>query len=559
MKTSGAVSRRRFLTLATIGVASAGVFAACSQTPAPAPTAASSTSNEASKGSAPTAAPAPKAGGASAGQKVKVSISHIGGGSLEGSEASDRMKQVRSAFPNIEIENRWMSYAAYVDKISLITATGDLADLQFANAFNDVPLMMDNDLLHETNALLDTEGKHILAATPKDAWDSTIYDGKQFAAAHNIYDLNIWGVFYRKDWLDKLGEKVPETLDQYAELLKKFTFNDPDGNGTPDTYGRAFMPSIKFDDDIFHAFDVAVGHHANGFWRERDGKLALDWVHPGMKEAWAWLRARWADKSIDPDSLTAQISYRGQQWDAGRIGSEYAAWTGMDNQVITLRKVDPKADIVPGPALKGPKGSQGFTGEGFPWTYVIPKKSQNPEAAMRIIDWFFIPQNAARFTCEGELGITNKGVNDKGWCMEYTPTEKRAMGEEWTNRVNQAKDISAYGGLWTPFGAEAVRPWLLNTMPDDMKAHFEGILKGRYSEVARQGMNYAAKYVKISQKKRPTPSEKKYWPGLQSRFLELMTQVVAGTIALDQGWKDWQSFFEQNGGSTLTKEVNDLK
>src|SRR4029077_9051787 len=116
---------------------------------------------------APTVRAAPKPASA---PRVKLSISHIGGGSQDGSEKSDRMKQLRANFPNLDIENRWMSYSAYVDKISLITSTGDLADLQFANAFNDVPLMMDSNLLLETGPLLDKVGTHIKAATPAEAW-----------------------------------------------------------------------------------------------------------------------------------------------------------------------------------------------------------------------------------------------------------------------------------------------------------------------------------------------------------------------------------------------------
>ena len=75
---------------------------------------------------------------------------------------SVRMKELRTAFPDADIENRWVSYAAYVDKISVMAATGDLADLQFCNAFNDVPLMMDNNLLLETGPLLEKTGKQIL-------------------------------------------------------------------------------------------------------------------------------------------------------------------------------------------------------------------------------------------------------------------------------------------------------------------------------------------------------------------------------------------------------------
>ena len=109
------------------------------------------------------------------------------------------------------------------------------------------------------------------------------------------------------------------------KLLKDMTFKDPSKGVTKPTFGRMFLNSIKFDDDLFHAFDVAVGHHANGFWRDRGGKLALDWVHPNMKTAWDWLGQRWADKVVDPDSLTAQLDYWGQPWTAGTIGTMYSA------------------------------------------------------------------------------------------------------------------------------------------------------------------------------------------------------------------------------------------
>jgi hypothetical protein len=308
MQIPSPTSRRAFLRLTSLG-AGGLVLAACAPAPAASPTAAPAAAQPTAAPAAaqPTAAPAaakptvalaaqpapttvPAAAtaavSAASGAKGKLSISHIGGGSLDGSEKSDRMKQLRATFPNLEIENRWMSYSAYVDKISLITSTGDLADLQFANAFNDVPLMMDSQLLLETGPLLDKAGTHIKAATPAEAWDSTNYGGKQYAAAHNIYDLNVWGIYYRKDWLDNLGAKIPQTLDEYAQLLKDMTLKDPSKGVTKQTFGRMFLNSIKFDDDLFHAFDVAVGHHANGFWRDRGGKLALDWVHPNMKTAW---------------------------------------------------------------------------------------------------------------------------------------------------------------------------------------------------------------------------------------------------------------------------------
>ena len=335
---------------------------------------------------------------------------------------------------------------------------------------------------------------------------------------------------------------------------------DPGGTGKP-TFGRALFNSIKFDDDLFHAFDVAVGHHANGFWRDRGGKLELDWVQPGMKEAWGWWRARWAEKVFEPDSLTPADHLQGPGLER-RHGRQPVRRLDGHRHLASSRyaRPTPKAELVAGPALKGPKGAQGLHRRGLPvGLRASRRRRQVAEQAVKLIDWTFQPKQAARFTCEGELDYTLKALNEKGYCVEYTTQEKIAMGAEWNDRVNRAQDIVAYGGWWLPLGGNAVRPWLLNTMPADMKAHFEGVLKARYSPAALQGMEHSMKFTKTTGKKRPTKSEKQYWPAMQTRFLEVMTQVVAGTLPLEQGWTDWQAFFQKSGGPTLTQEVNDIK
>lgn len=41
----------------------------------------------------------------------------------------------------------------------------------------------------------------------------------------------------RQDWLNNLGMSMPTSLEEYLEVMKAFTFNDPDGNGKDDTWG----------------------------------------------------------------------------------------------------------------------------------------------------------------------------------------------------------------------------------------------------------------------------------------------------------------------------------
>lgn len=504
------------------------------------------------------AAPAPAAGGegGAAAEPITISISHIGGGSLEGSEKSQRMILLRESFPQFNIDNQWVSYAGYLEKIPLAIASGDLADLQFCNAFNDIPLMMEADILAECGPLLEEHGQNVLEVTPAQAWDSTLYDGRQMAAAHNVYDLNIWLTIYRQDWLDAVGLAVPQTIDEYGEVIRAFTTMDPDGNGAADTYGRTLYNTIRFDDDIFHAFGVAVGHHMNGFWRERDGALALDWVHPQMKDALAWLRAAWADGAFHPDSISIPLGHGADAFLGGFVGNMYSSWSGIDSSTERLHTVNPDGVLVPGPAPEGP-GGRGFTGEGWPWCYVIPATAQHPAECMQILNFFYSPEVVGQVFCDGVLGVTNKGLDENGWCVEFTRAEKAEMGEKWGEMQNEVQDITIYQGLWMPYNTVGGTPIFPN-LPPDMTAHFEEILTNKYSETALEARTISQEYIRLTAKKRPVAAEQESWPGLQTRFSEFISQAVAGTIDLDQGWDEWLAYFDANGGPTITEQVNAL-
>lgn len=82
------------------------------------------------------------------------------------------------------------------------------------------------------------------------------------------------------------------------------------------------------------------------------------------------------------------------------------------------------------------------------------------------------------------------------------------------------------------------------------------MLRSKYSPEALRGMEMARKFVKLSEKKRPVPADRKYWPALQARFSEFISQAVSGDIDLESGWREWLGFFQTNGGPQLVEEVN---
>ena len=46
-------------------------------------------------------------------------------------------------------------------------------------------------------------------------------------------------IVVRGDWLEAVGASLPTTVEEYAEVARQFTFDDPDGNGQKDTWGLA--------------------------------------------------------------------------------------------------------------------------------------------------------------------------------------------------------------------------------------------------------------------------------------------------------------------------------
>jgi ABC-type glycerol-3-phosphate transport system substrate-binding protein len=294
----------------------------------------------------------------------------------------------------------------------------------------------------------------------------------------------------------------------------------------------------------------------NGFWRDRDGALALDWVHPQMKDALAWTRDVWADGAFHPDSISIPLGRGSDAFLGGFAGNAYSSWTGVDSSLERMRAVNPDAVIVPGPAPEGP-GGRGFTGEGWPWCYVVPKSAEHPAECIQVLDFFYTPEIGAQILCEGVLGVTNKGLNENGWCVEFTREEKAEMGDRWAQLQEENIDITTFWGLWLPIGTLGQTPPYPH-FPDDIMAHFNGMLETKYSETALEARDISQEFIRLTAKKRPVPSEKESWPGLQTRFSEFISQAVAGTIDLDQGWDEWLAYFEANGGPQITEEINTL-
>jgi putative aldouronate transport system substrate-binding protein len=165
------------------------------------------------------------------------------------------------------------------------------------------------------------------------------------------------GLFIRKDWLDKLGLKAPTTLDEFLNVAKAFTFNDPDGNKKNDTYGYGAAVNTAGTGLGFGFIYGAYG--LPGPWNyNTPGKLSLSVRDPGYLQGTQFLKQLQDAKVIDPDWTTIKYNDFRARWKQGKYGMF------VDDFAATLHKANyeafdknfPDGELVPLNPPKGPDG-----------------------------------------------------------------------------------------------------------------------------------------------------------------------------------------------------------
>lgn len=100
--------------------------------------------------------------------------------------------------------------------------------------------------------------------------------------------------YYRKDWMKNVGiNEEPKTVDEFYEMLKKFTTGDPDGNKKNDTFGLT-MPKLNMDAFAIHGI-MPIS------WKEKDGQWVPSWTLKETAEALKWFRKLYQEKILDPE------------------------------------------------------------------------------------------------------------------------------------------------------------------------------------------------------------------------------------------------------------------
>jgi putative aldouronate transport system substrate-binding protein len=281
----------------------------------------------------------------------------------------------------------------------------------------------------------------------------TTVNGKSYGLASPGTIAKNEGILIRKDWLDRLGLSVPVTTEEYLEVMKAFTFHDPDGNGRNDTYGYgAFIEINNFEEGIGRRFDPFMGAFGvAGTWSVRAEDPGLNVRKAAYFDALSYIKQLIDEKVIDPNWISYGKDDFRAAWKQGRFGimREQNAAFAAEANYTPFDKNFPDGEWM---IIDPPKGPDGHLSVGvYTQAYRIYAVSTSAmeagkgPAIARLLEWMSSDEGYYLLGW-GEKGV-NYTLNDKGVPVaDGLPDPSKAFTSPEMQPFTQLRNMVYYNG-----------------------------------------------------------------------------------------------------------------
>jgi len=357
-------------------------------------------------------------------------------------------------------------------------------------------------------------------------WEAMTHkDGNIYAIPSATDAPATFVTIYRKDWLDKFGLDIPDTIDEYYEVADAVSNRDPDGDGEKNTYAFSARGSLStYFDHVFSAFGVLPQH-----FQEKDGKLVAGETLPEAKEALKFLKKMYDAKMIDPEFTTNSSSRLTEKVRAGMFGAWHFGAYILDTENIynnyePFVAQNPDAKLVAGPLLKGPNGKalgfrQDISIRGWIKDAII-KETKNLDACLKFINYIA--------SDEGVM-LLNYGIKDEHYALDADGV---------------VRDLIKDGDRTKYLGINELVMCSKSTFYQTSKV-FQDVLKMLNDNSVPNHINS----VSFDEKD-------KYWGDLRDIVTTNYFKMILGEIPIDGGFEAFVEEYNKSGGEELTKALN---
>lgn len=265
----------------------------------------------------------------------------------------------------------------------------------------------------------------------KDAKSQTINaDGNMYAVPMLSAVRTSEGMLIRQDWLDRLSLPIPETIDDWYNVLKAFKEKDANGNGDPNDE----VPFSTTDTYYFNFAD-AWGIDLNGDtrWMEENGKMIYTPIDPRAKEFLATMNKWYTEGLFDKELISRQDKDYTSMIFNDKVGSTnhwvgYVAGFNSRDEVKNIKGFN--FQVIAPPVMN--KGDKPLTNRQqlivVPTAWGISSQNKHVDKTMEIFEYVY--------SDEGQL-LFNFGVEGDTYTKEADGTLK------YTDKILKNADGSA--------------------------------------------------------------------------------------------------------------------
>ncbi len=340
----------------------------------------------------------------------------------------------------------------YYTTLNPMINTGSIPDVIFAvpnNAGNSYNNWVDQEIIWNIDELLAEkpgEYPYIEAILGSDQFKNLTFGNNAHTLLPYLSSESGWGIYYRADWLINIGyytetngvktAKTPETIEEFQDVLMKFTLNDPDGDGKNNTYGISPFGKAFYMNPLYHAFGVTPDYDL-----DRNDKGEYMFLTPEFKNFLTWAQDMYAKGYIDPQFAVNNNEQDRDKFYSGTTGilitnaEMHVSWIAN-----SFENANGKGKLILGKAPIGTKnlgveGAGGFSSWGGYWGgFSISKLCKNPHAAMRLFNYLYSPEGSK---------LRSYGIKDQHYSIDdegnYIPNLER-RNEEPTGTFYQTKN-----------------------------------------------------------------------------------------------------------------------
>jgi len=212
---------------------------------------------------------------------------------------------------------------------------------------------------------------------------------------------------YYKPWVDKLGIKVPTTLDETRTFLHAITTMDPNGNGRADEVAmtgtfRAISPGNCGGWFHFLMTPFIYVSGSNNLLNVNNGTLSVPYNTEAWKAGLKYIRSLFADGLLPLENLTQDMNQVNTlcNSDPVRVGSLFR--TSSSNMSSNQRQEDYQF----APPLIAANGNQysAYIQPTAEIAFMISANCKNPESAFRVGD-YLMREDISLISRYGEQGV----------------------------------------------------------------------------------------------------------------------------------------------------------